>query len=97
MKIIKSKILNELITKLYNKDFYYVDEILSTQSDYYTISGKTRPEETFEKAVQLTLKAQKLNLPIVEVECCPGDFSIYFVNTTENVKTILKKYLDKIK
>ena len=97
MKIKKSAKLNQMLQELYDIDFFYVDDILSQQADFYTISDKTRPEEGFDAGFKLCLAAQKKNLPIYEVECYRGDFSVYFIGNLKKVQTIFAKALKEAK
>lgn len=93
----KSKVLNRMCGELYNIDFYYLDDILTNHSDYYTISRKTSPEDGFFAGHQLCLKSVKKNMPIFEVECYRGDFSVYFIKPFKEIKNIFKEALLKAK
>ena len=93
----RSKKLDKIFSNIFEIDFYYVDDILSTKADYYTISEKTRAEDAVSAGIRLSAIAKKKNKPIYEVECYGGDFSAYFINDIKSIEKILLKKLKEAK
>lgn len=95
MKIKSSTKLNEMYQELFDIDFEYIDNILSSDADYYTIPDKTMAEEGVEAGFKLHALAEKLNKPVweVSIDSYDGRFTAYFVGSLSEVKNIFKKRL----
>lgn len=98
-KIVVSKKLNNILCQIYNIDFLFVDELLTQDADFYTVAHKQNPclEDHVRAGIKLSELASRFNRPIYEVECYPGNFSVYFVGDYDEVKEILQKALNKAK
>ncbi len=99
MKIKTSEKLNEMYQELFDIDFEYVDDILSSDTDYYIVPDRTQAEDGVEAGMRLCELSKKSNKPVweVSVDSFDGRFTAYFVGTLSEVKKIFKKRLDEAK
>lgn len=90
-----SEKLNKLCNELYAYDFGYMDDLLTSDADFYTIEGKEDEQEAFTNGVKLAKLAIKKQLPIFEVWCSSGDFFIYFVKSSQDIKKIFDEHIER--
>lgn len=87
------------MNNILNIDFWYVDNILSTEADYYSIPDKADTEDGVENGVRLCLAAQNKNKPIWSVFCDDGCnyFTAYFIGDLSDISQMLQKKLKEAK
>lgn len=89
MKLKTSQKLNDMMTELYNIDYAFVDNILCSYADYYTVNDKSTGEDGVEGGIFLFNLSLKKKKPVYHVYCYQGNFSAYFVNTLSELKKIM--------
>jgi helix-turn-helix protein len=91
MKTKESNKLNEILDQLIEIDFEYIDTVLTSYANFYTIEDKTSPEDAFDNAVKLTQQALKNKKDIYQWTTHSGPFfSAYFVRNKVEFKKLIK-------